>query len=134
MNPQPVIIQVDDEENYLIIGDLVCYNMGLAIAAKAKNIIEAKEIIARVEAKRLKPDIAIITSMLEVDIDDGKKFAKKLRELVPGVKIIAYTHDPEANWGDKLAIKSSKDAKDSLISALEEYTQHKFKFTNIAGE
>ena len=127
----PVIIQIDEDENYLTIGELICFNMGLTISAKAKSIIEAKEIITRIEAKRLKPDIAIISSMIELNLDDGMKLTKKLREIVPEIRIIAYTTDAEANWGDKLALKTSKDSKETLIRALEEYTKHSFKFSNL---
>lgn len=130
-NKNPVIIQVDDDENYLTIGELVCFNMGLNIAAKARTVNEAKEIIARIVAGRLKPDIAIISSMIEVDLNDGRKLAKKLREIVPGIKIIAYALDKEEDWADVIAVKTTKDSKDSLISALEDLTGHSFKFSNL---
>jgi len=131
MNKNPVIIQLDDEENYHVIVDLICYNMDLSIAARAHNIAEAKEIIAQVAAKKLVPDVAIVTSMLEIDIDDGKLFVERLKEIVPNVKIIAYTNDDEAKWGDKLAMKTSRDTTTTIINALEEYTGHKFKFSNV---
>lgn len=131
MIKDPVIIQIDDDENYLTIGDLLCYNMGLSISARARTINEAKEIIARIQAGRLKPDIAIISSMIEVDLNDGMKLAKKLRELVPTIKIIAYSLDKEDDWGDIIAVKTTKESKDSLISALEELTGHSFKFSNL---
>jgi len=127
----PIIIQVDEDENYLTVGEIICFNMGLNIAAKAKSINDAREIIARIQAKRLKPDIAIISSMIEVNLDDGLKLATKLREIVPDIKIIAYTTDEDAKWGDKLAVKTSKDSKETLIQALEDYTHHSFKFSNL---
>ena len=131
MEKNPVIIQIDDDENYLTIGDLLCYNMGLSISARARTINEAKEILARIAAGRLKPDIAIICNMIEVDLNDGKKLAAKLREMVPGIKIIAYSLDKEDDWGDRLAVKTTKDSKESLISALEDLTGHSFKFSNL---
>ena len=131
MGKDPVIIQIDDDENYLTIGELLCFNMGLSISAKAQTINEAKEILARISAKRLTPDIAIISSMIEIDMNDGKKLATKLRELVPGIKIIAYSMDKEDDWGDRIAVKTTKDSKDSLIAALEDLTGHTFKFSNL---
>ena len=131
MEKNPVIIQIDEDENYLTIGELLCYNMGLSISATATTINGAKEILARIQAGRLKPDIAIISSMIEVDMNDGKKLATKLRELVPGIKIIAYSLDKEDDWGDRIAIKTTKDSKESLISALEDLTGHSFKFSNL---
>jgi len=126
----PVIIQVDEDENYHTVADLICYNMGLSISAKGRSISEAKDIIASIEAKRLIPDIAIISSMLEFNLEDGMKLAKKLRELVPGIKIIAYTSDDEAKWGDILVKKTSKDNDETLIIALEKLTHQEFNFSN----
>jgi hypothetical protein len=110
---------------------LICYNMGLVVSAHAKTINETKEILARISANRLKPHIAIISSMIEVDLNDGRKLATKLREMVPGIKIIAYSLDKEDDWGDKIAVKTTKESKDSVISALEDLTGHSFKFSNL---
>jgi len=127
----PVIIQIDDDENYLTVGEIICFNMGLTIRVTARNVNEAKAIISQIEQKKLKPDIAIISSFIEVDIDDGMKLAKKLRELVPSIKIIAYTTDKDTTWGDALAEKTTRDSSKSLIAALEKFTNKPFNFNNI---
>lgn len=131
MKEDPCIIQFDDDDNYFTVTEIIFFNMGLAVAARGQDIAGTRKIISRIESKELKPDIAIISSYLGNNFEDGGKLAKKLREVVPGIKIIAYVTDPETNWGDYLAIKSGNDQTNSLIKIIEEVTGKKFNTSNI---
>jgi len=127
----PVIVQFDADENYLTVADLICFNIGLDIAANASTIDAAKKIITRIENKELKPDIAIISSVIQNSFNEGEKLAKKLREVVPGIKIIAYTEIDDEKFGDELAIKSGTNTEVTLISALNKLTKKNFKASNV---
>lgn len=131
MNNNPCILQFDDDDNYFTITEVIFFDMGLEMAARGQNIAETRKIIADIEAKKLKPDIAIVTDYLGNDFEDGRKLAKKLKEIAPEVKIIAYVVDPETDWGDYLAIKSGNDQNKSLIKVLEELTGKKFVTSNL---
>lgn len=131
MNENPVIVQFDEDENYNTVLELICFGMGLKISAFGKTIAETRSILDRIQRKEIKPDIAIITSMLEVDLNDGRKLEKKLKELVPSIKTIAYSVDPEVDWGDFKAVKSAKDNTGSIIAVLEQLTGKKYKYNNL---
>ena len=126
-----MIIQFDDDENYFTVVDLICYDMGLSVKAHASNIADTRQIIARIEQKQILPDIAIVSDYLGNNFEDGSKLAKKLKEIAPGLKVIAYVIDPEIDWGDYRALKSSKDESKNLIGLLERLTGKKFKDSNI---
>jgi len=127
---KPIILVFDDDENYSTVLEMVTYNMELEITEYARDIKESRNLIKKIESKSLKPDIAIISPLLGNNFEDGSKLAKKLREISPDIKIIAYTVDKEIEWGDYLAIKGTQDLSQSIISVLEEITKKKFKDTN----
>ena len=130
MLTNPVIIQFDDDENYFTVADLFCYNLNLTISRKINSIEKAKTLVKEIESKKLIPDIAIVSNFLEKDLSDGEKICARLKVLVPGIKIIAYTTDKEDQWADYWAVKSSKNTDESLIKILSDLTSQKFKSTN----
>jgi len=127
---KPVILVFDDDENYSTVLEMITYNMELEIAQYARTIKESRAVITNIENKKIKPDIAIVSPLLGNNFEDGSKLAKKLREILPNIKIIAYTVDKEIDWGDYLAIKGTQDLSQSIISVLEELTGKKFKDNN----
>ena len=127
----PVIIQFDDDDNYFTVLELIGYNMGFTTAARAQNIEATRKIIAQIEKKEIKPDIAIISNYLGYNFEDGGKLAKKLREIVPDIKIVAYVTDPETTWGDQLALKSGRDQQSNLVHILEAMTGRTFVASNL---
>jgi|PlaIllAssembly_1097288.scaffolds.fasta_scaffold364476_2 lipid A disaccharide synthetase len=131
MNKEPVIIQFDEDESFFTVVDLICFNMDLKLAARAKNIEQARHLVKQIETKVLKPDIAIISDYLGNSFDDGMLLTKKIKSLNPQIKVIAYVTDPEIQWGDILAIKGSKSADRTLTMALTELTGKTFKASNI---
>ena len=127
----PVILQFDEDDSYLMVVDIICFNLGLTLGPKATSIEESRKIVRDIENKVIKPDIAIIANYLGYDFTDGEKLAVKLREIAPGIKIIAYSTDAETSWGDYLAIKSGLDQSKSLVQILCEITGKEFKGSNI---
>lgn len=125
------ILQFDDDDNYFAVTEIIFFNMGLEMTARAQTIAETRDLISKIEAKKLKPDIAIVANYLGNNFEDGRKLSKKLKEIVPEVKIIAYVVDSETEWGDYIAIKSGTDAKNSLITILSELTGKQFTSSNI---
>ena len=69
--------------------------------------------------------------MIQNSFNEGEKLAKKLREVVPGIKIIAYTEIDDEKFGDELAIKSGTNTEVTLISALNKLTKKNFKASNV---
>ena len=134
MQQEQDILQFDDDDKYFTVVDLICYNMGISITAHASNINDIRAIIAKIEQKQLKPDIAIVSDYLGNNFEDGSKLAKKLKEICPNIKIIAYVIDPEIEWGDFKALKASKDINKNIIGMLQQLTGHTFKDTNIPKE
>ena len=127
----PVILQFDDDDNYFTVVDLIGYNMDFKVTAHAQTIDATRKIIAQIESKQIKPDIAIISNFLGNNFDDGGKLAKKLREIAPKIKIIAYVTDLEIDWGDFIAQKGSREQEKTLIAILEKLTGKTFVISNI---
>lgn len=130
MSKPPVIIQFDGDDNYHTVADLVMFNMDLEIAARAKGLKSARDLFKKIEDKKLTPEVALVSGFLGRDQGDGRQVVKKLRQLAPNIKVIAYTVDPEADWGDELAIKSHTEGEHTLIKTLERVTGHTFKGDN----
>ncbi|KXK10128.1 MAG: hypothetical protein QY330_01125 [Candidatus Dojkabacteria bacterium] len=130
MEKNPVIIQFDGEENYHTVVDLICYNMQLEIRRHISNVNQARTLFADIESGKLKPDIAIISSFLEKKHTDGSAVAKKLREVSPDTKIIAYTVIEDEDWHDELAVKSGRNPEKNLIEVLTRLTGKDFNFSN----
>jgi len=127
----PIIIQFDEDDSYFMVLDLICYNMGLQINSFASNIDQARNIIKRIESKEITPQIAVIADYLGNDFLDGEKLCKKLKEISPDIKVIAFVTDPEITWGDYKAIKSGKSQTETLVGIIEEITGKKFNTTNL---
>jgi len=128
----PVIIQFDGDENYHTVVDLVCFNMGLEVVEHARSIKAARKVFAKIEDRKVKPDIAIVASFLERDHRDGSIVAKKLREIAPDIIILGYTVIEDEDWYDHLAVKSNRNPEKTVIDALEELTEHQFQSSNVA--
>ena len=127
----PVIIQFDEDDSYYMVLDMICYNMGQKVTAYASNIDDIRKIIKSIEAKELKPNIAVIADYLGYNFEDGEKLCAKLKELVPDIKVIAFVTDPETTWGDFQAIKSGQDQSKTLVSILKTLTGSEFNSSNI---
>lgn len=130
MSNKPVIIQFESDENYITVADLICFNMDLNISHVARNVAEAKQFIEQIGKQKLKPDIAIVCNVLLRNLNEGRQLAKKLREVRPQLKIIAFSEIPDIDWADELAIKSGKDNEHTLITALHKLTKKEFKSKN----
>jgi CheY-like chemotaxis protein len=115
-----VIIQFDSEEFYRAVVDLILSDNGMGLTATASNKTQTEELLGKIKRGELKPDLAIIDSMLENTHEEGAKIAAALKSVAPDVKIIAYTIIPEQDWADYVAIKSNKDPNHTLIKGLEE--------------
>ncbi len=126
----PVIVQFDHDENYATVFDLICFNLGVDSGKYFKNIKEAKSYLDILQKEKDYPDIAVIASYLGRDINDGELLAKKIREISPKTKIIAYTEDDEAKWGDYIAMKSGDDKDGNMVEILSKLTGKEFKFDN----
>ena len=127
----PVIIQFDDDDNYFTVVEIMGYNMDFKVAACAQSIDATRKVISKIESKQLQPDIAIISNYLGYNFDDGSKLAKKLREIAPKIKIIAYVTDPETTWGDYVALKGAREQEKTLVAILEKITGKVFVTSNI---
>lgn len=127
---QPIIIQFESDDNYITVVDLVLFNMGLERTKYALGIDESRKLLEEINTKKLNPDIALVASYLGKGIDDGAKLTKRLKEYSPNVKVIAYTEDDEAKWGDYLSLKSTDAEETSLIAILEKLTGTGFNFDN----
>ena len=128
---EPVIIQFDEDDSYYMVLEMICYNMELKVSAFANNIENTRKVIKDIESKKIQPTIAVIANYLGNDFFDGEKLCKKLKELVPDIKVIAFVTDKETTWGDYQAIKSGLDQSKSLLSILETLTGKKFVTTNV---
>jgi len=117
---QYTIIMFEPEDFYISAADLILFTCDQKLSATAKNREEAKSIISQIQAKKLVPDLAIVEAMIESEEHEGEQVAKRLRELVPGIKIIAYTVLDEITWADYVAIKSQLDPARTLVKGLAE--------------
>lgn len=124
------IVQFDGEENYHTVVDLILFMMGIDIVERASSINSAKKVFEKIEAGKIKPNVAIVSAFLQKDHKDGEQVAKKLRELIPDIKIIAYTVLDDVEWGDYLAIKTTQDQEKGLIKILEEISGKEYRFDN----
>lgn len=131
MNTNPIILQFDEDDSFFTVSEIICFNMGLSIYKTANNIDKARQIVREIESKNIKPDIAIISEYLGNSFQDGELLAKKLKSILPEIKIIAYVTDKDINWGDLIAIKGSKTPSDTLTMALSELTGKTFTSSNI---
>lgn len=130
MNKSPVILQFEGEDNYHTVVDLVMFNMDLEISHRASSVKAAKKLFEKIKSNKIKPEFALVSGYLERNQKDGVQVAKKLREICPSIKIVAYSVNPDADWGDDLAIKSHTEGENTLIKALERVTGHEFRGDN----
>lgn len=124
------IVQFDSDENYATIVDLICFNLKLDSGKYFRSVKEANMYISMISKTKEFPNIAIISNYLGTSRSDGEEIAKKLRELNPSIKIIAYTVDDETAWGDYLALKSKEDKEHDIIDILSKLTGKEFNFDN----
>jgi hypothetical protein len=130
MAQDKVLVQFDFDENYATVVDLICFNLGVDSGKYFRTLKDANAYLMIISRSKEFPDIAIISSYLGRSSSDGEELAKRLREVSPKTKIIAYTADDEAKWGDFLAIKSSDGQENSLIAILAKLTGKDFNFDN----
>ncbi len=114
------VIQFESEDFYRAVADQILYTVGLEITESARNKKQAAQLLEKIQQQKLKPDLAIIDTILETDHSEGEIIATKLRELSPQTKIIAYTIMDDTPWGDYLAIKSNRIPDHTLIRGLSE--------------
>ena len=114
------IIMFEPEDFYISAADLILFTCDQKLSATAKDRAQSQNIISQIKSKKLTPDLAIIEAMIESGENEGEQVAKKLRELVPGIKIIAYTVLDEITWADYIAIKSQLDPARTLVKGLVE--------------
>ena len=130
MAKDKILVQFDFDENYGTVVDLICFNLGIDSGKYFKTFKDANAYLMIINKSKDFPDIAIIAGYLGRGSTDGEELAKKFREISPKTKIIAYTADDEAKWGDYLAIKSSDGQENSLIGILAKLTGKEFNFDN----
>lgn len=128
------IIQFEPEEFYHAVVDQMLFGVGLGVDHWARTKVEAGKLVQQIEKGEIKPDVAIIDTMLEKNHHEGRVVASKLREIAPGIKIIAYTiveQEPPAedvtdewkqehDWADYVAIKSNRNPAHTISKGLSE--------------
>lgn len=117
---QPVIVQFESESYYIQVANMILYPFGFELKASAIGKDKAVNLLQRIGQKEIAPDIAIVETMIDASHDEGEKIAKKLREISPATKIVAYTtiKDEEIPWADAVAVKFQRDPSRTLIEAL----------------
>lgn len=125
------IIQFDPDDFYITFIDLLLDNWKMKLTGYAYNLETSTELIKRIEGKRIKPDVAIIEAHMGKSEYDGQKIAERLKSLVPDIKIIGFSTYETNQWADIEAIKSLKDNKATIISALSEVTGVEYEISNV---
>lgn len=126
----PTIIQFDTDEHYLTVTDLLLTSWDTKLAGKATDVVSATKLFEEIKTGKLKPDIAIIDAYMGKSEEDGENIAKKLREVLPNIKIISFSTF-ETKWGDKNPLKGLKDTNNTLVKSLSELIGEEFKFSNV---
>lgn len=129
MIKDPKIVQFDGDDNYHTILDLVCFKMELDVVEHAWSQGSADKVFEKIAKGEIKPNIAIISSYLYNDHEDGEKILTKLKAQIPDIFIISYSIIPDLEWGDKNAVKGAEGEK-SLISILESISGKKYPLSN----
>ncbi len=125
------IIQFDPDDFYITFIDLLLDNWNTKLSGYAYNLESSIELIKKIEGKRIKPDVAIIEAHMGKSEFDGQKIAERLRSLVPDIKIIGFSTYETNQWADIEAIKSLKDTKATIISAISEVTGVEYEISNV---
>lgn len=120
----------EPDDHYILVANIILFNSGLEILHTAQNEIESRKLISQVEEGKIRPDIAIVSAFVEKHHTDGEKIAKRLKEISPKIKIIAYTILEDQEWADYTAIKSGKKPEQTLILALKDLLGKKFDLGN----
>lgn len=129
---QPTIIQFEPEEFYHAVVDQMLFGVGLEVGHWARTKAEAGKLVQQIERQEIKPDVAIIDTLLEKNHHEGRVIATKLKEILPQIKIIAYTiveKEPagedvtedwtrEHDWADYVAIKSNRSPTQTIAKGL----------------
>lgn len=115
------IIQFDSELYYCSVVDMILFNAGAELTKRAVNMRQAEELIQKIEKGEIKPDIAIIDSIIQNNHDEGAQIASRIKKHSPDTKIIAYdiTEDDHP-WADYVAIKSSLNPNKTIAQGLGE--------------
>lgn len=129
MSQKPVVIQFEADDFYSTTLDLVFYNMNLEPPIKVTNKEELRAIFEKIEKKQLIPDVAIIDTFLEINNDDGKKIAERLKKFSPNTKVIGYSIMETDEWADYSIIKSDRDKSKTIVKILEEALGIKFNYS-----
>ncbi|MBD3363535.1 hypothetical protein GF362_07510 [Candidatus Dojkabacteria bacterium] len=124
------IVQFETDDFYHYTLDLVLYNMNQKPAIKVTNKKELRKIVKDIQNKKIKPDVAIIDTYIDIDHDDGEKIAQKLREIYPEIKIIGYSIMETSKWADYEIIKSNKDQTKTIVKILEKVLGIDFSWAN----
>lgn len=113
------IVQFDSDKYYIQVANLILMQAGLEVSSAALGRGRAVDLLRDIGSQKIKPDVAIVDTLLESNHEEGIKVAEKLRELAPQTKIIAYTtlKDEEVAWADSIAIKGQTDPERTLIEA-----------------
>lgn len=117
---EKVIIQFESEDFYCAVVNQILYTVDSKVAGIARTKSQAQNLLGKVARGEIKPDLAIIDSMLENNHEEGAIIAAKLKELSPKTKIIAYTIIEEQPWADYVAIKSNRIPAQTLTRGLSE--------------
>lgn len=115
-----IIIQFESEDFYQAVVNQILYTADIQVAAAARNKREAEQLLGKIIKGEIKPDLAIIDTLLEDNHTEGEKIAAKIKEVSPETKIIAYTIWDEAPWADYHAIKSNKMPAQTITKGLTE--------------
>lgn len=131
---KPVIIQFESEEFYRAVVSQLLYTVDMELAATAKSKKDAEKLIGKIINKELTPTIAIVDSLLEDRHSEGEVIAKKIREVSPETKIIAYTILEDVEWADYVAIKSNRIPSKTIIRGLADLLKIEFPTSNDAAK
>lgn len=126
------IVQFESEDFYRAVVEQLLYTVDMQISSVAKTKKDAEKLIGQIINQEIVPDLAIIDTILEHSHTEGEVIAKKLREISPKTKIIAYTIIPDVEWADYLALKSGKDAGRTVVKGISELLKIEFPTSNDA--
>jgi response regulator RpfG family c-di-GMP phosphodiesterase len=118
---EAIIVHFDEEEYYSAVVDLMLFSAGLKLTAAAHTRKDAEKLLKDIAEGKIKPEIAIIDTILQHNHGEGATVAQEIKRVSPNTKLIAYTilDEDEIPWADYIAIKSQLDPERTLLKGLE---------------
>lgn len=126
-----VIIAICEDDHDTDAIDIILYTAGMQLAKKATNQRQVNQLLDKVHAGEIKPTLAIIDTFVEFNHTDGDKIASQLKEMVPGIKIMAHTVLREDQpWAEYTTYKGTEDKEKNLLAGLQHFIPKDFSLDN----